>query len=161
MRVAGIINNSVVNGIGVRDVIFFQGCPHHCRGCHNPHTWGYDGGYTINIEDLCDKFKDSANEITLSGGEPILQYSELLVFMKYVNREQHKRFWIYTGFRYEEIPPNMLAELSEYVDVLVDGKFEEDKKDLKLQFRGSSNQRLINLPESVKKNKIVIWEECE
>jgi anaerobic ribonucleoside-triphosphate reductase activating protein len=160
LRVAGLIKNSVVNGIGIRDVLFLQGCKHHCIGCHNPKTWDEKGGTLHTIDNLMDKFKDSTNDITISGGEPLLQFHEdLYHFMKRVHREQGKRFWLYTGYRYEEIPNFVLIMLSEFTDVLVDGRFELDKKDLTLQFRGSSNQRLIDLPKSVKEEKIILWED--
>lgn len=159
MKVAGIIQNSVVNGIGVRDVIFFQGCEHHCPGCHNPKTWHIKGGEEMSVLRIAEMFKDSKHDMTLSGGEPLLQYDEIIELMDFINKHQNKRFWIYTGFKYDEIPPHMLEEMSKYVDVLVDGRFEESKKDLKLQFRGSSNQRLIDLPKSVAKGKVILWEE--
>lgn len=161
MKVAGILKNSVVNGIGVRDVIFLQGCEHHCPGCHNPKTWNVNGGEDkIPFQWMCE-FEDSDNNITISGGEPLLQYDDVMKFMRTVRNIQsrHKTFWLYTGFRYEEIPPQMLSELAKYVDVLVDGRFEESNKDLKLQFRGSSNQRLIDLPKSVAKGRVILWEE--
>ena len=159
MRIAGIIQNSVVNGIGVRDTIFFQGCEHHCIGCHNPKTWDINGGEEMSIQRIAEIFKASEHDITLSGGEPLLQFDEIMELMKYINEEQGKRFWLYTGFRYDEIPPSMLSELSKYVDVMVDGRFEESNKDLKLAFRGSSNQRLIDLPKSVEKGRVILWEE--
>ena len=160
LRIAGFIKNSVVNGIGIRDVLFLQGCKHHCKGCHNPKTWNLDGGTQQTIDDIMSVFSDSTNDITISGGEPLLQFHEdLYHFMKRVHREQGKRFWLYTGYRYEEIPNFVLIMLSEFTDVLVDGRFEMDKKDLTLQFRGSSNQRLIDLPKSVKEEKIILWED--
>ena len=159
MKVAGIIQNSVVNGIGVRDVIFLQGCEHHCPGCHNPKTWNINGGEEMSISRLDDILRDSPHDITISGGEPLLQYDEVIELMDYMSYGTNKRFWLYTGFKYDEIPPHMLEEMSKYVDVLVDGRFEESKKDLKLQFRGSSNQRLIDLPKSVAKGKVILWEE--
>lgn len=160
MRVAGIVKNSVVNGIGIRDVLFLQGCKHHCKGCHNPTTWNLEGGKLYTIDYLIDEFKDSANDITISGGEPLLQFhDDLYHFMKRMHREHGKRFWLYTGYRYEEIPNFILIMLSEFTDVLVDGRFELDKKDLTLQFRGSSNQRLIDLPKSIKEEQIILWED--
>lgn len=159
MRVAGIIKNSVVNGIGIRDVLFLQGCQHYCKGCHNPKTWDIKGGKYMTFSELTNEFKDSPNDITISGGEPLLQYTDIMEFMHWTNAFAKKRFWLYTGFKYEEIPDYILEALSRFVDVLVDGRFEEDKKDLMLQFRGSSNQRLIDLPKSVKEKQIIIWEE--
>ena len=160
MRVAGIVKNSVVNGIGIRDVLFLQGCKHHCKGCHNPTTWNLDGGKEQTIDYLINQFKDSTNDMTISGGEPLLQFQDdLYHFMKRMHREHGKRFWLYTGYRYEEIPTFILLMLSEFTDVLVDGRFALDKKDLTLQFRGSSNQRLIDLPKSVKEEQIILWED--
>ena len=158
MRIAGIIKNSVVNGIGIRDVLFLQGCEHHCKGCHNPETWNKVGGKEVCIRELMDKFKGSQN-MTISGGEPLLQYNRLLNFMWGMNDLYNTRFWLYTGYTIEEIPYHRLRQLSRYVDVIVDGRFEEDKKDLTLRFRGSSNQRIIDLQKTLEQDKIVLWEE--
>ena len=155
MRVSGVITNSVVNGIGVRDVLFTQGCTHRCKGCHNPSTWDVNGGVEIPIDLLVRQFK-SDNNITISGGEPLLQTNDILEFMKEIRKTSDKTFWVYTGFRYEDIPHYVLNLLSEYVDVLVDGAYEEDKKNLSLPFRGSSNQRLINLPKSLERGEVVL-----
>lgn len=156
MRVAGIIRNSVVNGIGIRDVIFLQGCMHHCKGCHNPETWKVEGGKVYTVEELVAEFEDSTNDITISGGEPFLQFEEMFHFIKAM-RMKGKHVWLYTGYTYEEIPWFELWMLAGYVDVLVDGRFEVNKKDLKLKFRGSSNQRLINLKKSVELRQVVLW----
>ena len=161
MRVAGTIFNSVVNGIGIRDVLFVQGCTHYCKGCHNPKTWNTDGGTEIAEKELVKQFLDSPNDITISGGEPLLQLDEVLTFMLYTRLHSNKRFWLYTGYKYEDIPKHWLLALSPYVDVLVDGRYEEDKRDLTLQFRGSSNQRLIDLKKSLLEDKIVEWEEYD
>lgn len=158
MKVAGVIKNSVVNGIGVRDALFLQGCAHGCKGCHNPQTWDQNGGEHRTIRSLVQEFADSPNQMTISGGEPLLQYLDLVELMWVLNTYHNKRFWIYTGYTYENIPHSWLEELSHYVDVLVDGRFEIDKKDLTLPFRGSSNQRLIDLPKSVETGEIVLWE---
>ena len=159
MRIAGIIKNSVVNGIGIRDVIFLQGCYHHCEGCHNPETWDIYKGKYMDIMYLYNEIKDSPNNLTISGGEPLLQIDELIDLLKLITHTSDKTIWLYTGFTFETMPDRWKWELSQYVDVLVDGKFEIDKKDLTLQFRGSSNQRLIDLKESVKKNKVKLWED--
>lgn len=158
MKVAGIIKNSVVNGQGIRDVLFLQGCPHKCRGCHNPQTWAYYDGEDCTVRSLVQEFADSPNQLTISGGEPLLQYMDLIELMWVLNTYHGKRFWLYTGYRYDQIAKSWLEELSHYVDVLVDGRFVIDKKDLTLPFRGSSNQRLIDLPKSVAKGEVVLWE---
>jgi anaerobic ribonucleoside-triphosphate reductase activating protein len=161
MKVAGILQSSIVDGEGIRDVLFLQGCKHHCKGCHNHRTWDINGGMEYSVDELVDEFKLGYHDITISGGEPLLQFQDdLYHFMKRMHREYGKRFWLYTGYRYEEIPNFVLIMLSEFTDVLVDGRFELDKKDPELQFRGSSNQRLIDLPKSVKEEKVVLWEGC-
>ena len=158
MKVAGIVKDSVVDGIGIRDVIFLQGCCHQCKGCHNPETWDMKGGTKLNIFQVGERLKDSTNDITISGGEPLLQFNEVLRFMCLTADYSSKRFWLYTGFTFEEIPREKLLLLSKFVDVLVDGRYEEDKRDLNLLFRGSSNQRLIDLPKSIQEKRIVLWE---
>ena len=160
MRMAGIIKNSVVNGIGIRDVIFLQGCPHHCKGCHNPQTWDNLGGVERTYQELVDMFDGSSNNITISGGEPLLYLWDDLLPLLCEFKQQGKSIWLYTGYRYEDLELTELLLLSEFVEVLVDGRFEIDKKDLTLRFRGSSNQRLIDLPKSVKEGKVILWEEC-
>ena len=158
MRIAGITKDSVVNGIGIRDVIFVQGCGHRCKGCHNPQTWDYESGIQMDVDELVNFLKDSPNEITMSGGEPLNQFNEVYEFMKKVNKSSGKRFWLYTGFNYEDIPMYMKERLVKYVDVLVDGRFEIDKRDLRLPYKGSANQRLIDLPKTFDANDIVLWE---
>lgn len=154
-----MIKNSVVNGIGVRDVIFFQGCEHRCKGCHNPHTWNRNGGEERTIDDVLAELSESNNNVTISGGEPLLQFEDLIHLITKIRREQNKTIWLYTGYKYEDLPFYIKWMLSHYVDVLVDGAFEEDKKDLSLPFRGSSNQRLIHLPKSVGLCELIEWED--
>ena len=159
MRVAGMIRDSVVNGIGIRDVVFLQGCPHHCQECHNKETWNVEGGIELGAYYIFDKLKDSPNNLTISGGEPLIQLEELerLLYLFYLN--SNKTVWLYTGYKFEEISIltwEKLAKLN--VEVVVDGEFEIDKKDLTLEFRGSSNQRLIDLKKTIKKGEIVLWE---
>ena len=160
MRVAGIIKNSVVNGEGIRDVVFVQGCPHHCRGCHNPQTWDFFGGKEMTTEEIRYALADSSNHVTISGGEPMVQpdLSDLVWRL----RQDHKSVWIYTGYRYEDVPKGAWEELYWYgADVVVDGRYEADKRDLTLQFRGSSNQRIIDLGKTLEANKIVLWEDSK
>lgn len=158
LRLAGIVRDSIVDGIGVRDVIFFQGCSHKCRGCHNPHTWNYSGGEHRFIGSVVKELSNSSNNITISGGEPLDQYDSLVELCKQF-KKQGKSIWVYTG----NTVPNKLSlpyrELSKWVEVIVDGKFIEEQKDSNLLFRGSSNQRLIDLPKSVIEQRIVLWGE--
>lgn len=158
MRIAGFIENSVVNGIGIRDVVFVQGCYHHCKDCHNPETWDFRGGKQMRVKDVADHFANSSNDVTISGGEPLCQIFDVWHLCDLFKR-QGKRIWLYTGCTYENIENVYLEILARYVDVLVDGQFQVDKKDLKLRFRGSSNQRLIDLPKSVAAGQVILWED--
>ena len=160
MRVAGIIRDSLVNGKGLRDVVFLQGCPHHCKGCHNPETWAYNNGKDISEEQLAKMFEDSPNDITISGGEPFLQWGEVMQFMKYVcEKNPNKRFWIYTGYLYELISWIVEGCMQPYVTVVVDGKYKEDEKDQNCLYRGSRNQRLIDVHKTIENNRVTLWEE--
>lgn len=157
MRIAGIVRDSIVDGTGIRDVVFFQGCAKKCPGCHNPDTWDYMGGCHRFIGDVVEELSDSSNDVTISGGEPIDQFEDLLELCRQL-REAGKRIWVYTG-NVVDPTKRIYQRLAEYVDVIVDGRFVEDKKDCNLLFRGSSNQRLINLPLSVVLGEIIEWED--
>lgn len=158
MRIAGIVRDSIVDGIGIRDVIFFQGCAHKCKGCHNKQTWNYDGGFERTTASIIKELSNSSNDITISGGEPLDQFDSLIRLLEVIRKFTNKRVWLYTGHTVV-IGKHLYQHLAQYVDVIVDGKFIEELKDSNLRFRGSSNQRLIDLPKSVKEQKIVLWEE--
>ena len=155
MRIAGIVRDSIVDGIGVRDVIFVQGCSKQCKGCHNPDTWDYNGGCHKFIGEIVEELSDSSNDVTISGGEPLDQFEDLLELCRMLF-EQGKHIWVYTG---NVVDPTKLVykRLARYVDVVVDGRFIEEKKDSDLLFRGSSNQRIINLPISVVLDEVIEW----
>ena len=158
MRIAGIVRDSIVDGIGIRDVIFFQGCAHKCKGCHNKQTWNYDGGFERTTASIIKELSNSSNDITISGGEPLDQFDSLIRLLEVIRKFTNKRVWLYTGHTVV-LGKHLYQQLAQYVDVIVDGKFIEELKDSNLRFRGSSNQRLIDLPKSVKEQKIVLWEE--
>lgn len=160
MRIAGIVRDSIVDGEGIRDVIFVQGCSHHCKGCHNQQTWDYGGGEHMFVGDIVNELSNSSNDVTISGGEPLDQYTSLLELCQQLHK-QGKRIWVYTGNTVNAPVIKSYRELAPYVDVIVDGKFVEELKDSDLLFRGSSNQRIIDLKKSVEQNKIVLWEECK
>lgn len=158
MRIAGIVRDSIVNGPGVRDVVFFQGCGKRCKGCHNPETWDYMGGCHRFMGDVVKELSESSNDVTISGGEPLDQIEDLVELSKRL-KAQGKNVWVYTG---NVVDPTkyIYQVLAQYVDVIVDGRFVEELKDPKLLFRGSSNQRIIDLPKSVKEERVILWEEC-
>ena len=160
-RLAGVIRESIVDGPGFRFVVFAQGCPHHCEGCHNPETHSFDGGYISNSDNIINAIKQDSllAGITLSGGEPFCQAREFSILARQV-KELGLNVMAYTGFTFEQLYGAFdkhpeYKELLEQVDILVDGKFELAKRSLALKFRGSTNQRVIDVPASLKEGKAV------
>ena len=150
LRLAGIVNDSIVDGPGLRYTIFTQGCPHRCPGCHNPQTHDFNGGYVENIDNLLKDIKSNPllNGVTFSGGEPFCQAKVLSVLAD----EIHKLgldIVTYTGFTFEELYNDKehpeYIELLRRIDVLIDGPFKIDLKSLNCKFRGSTNQRIIDV----------------
>mgnify|MGYP006355178925 CR=1 FL=1 len=162
MKVAGIIQNSVVNGIGVRDTIFFQGCEHHCPGCHNPESWDENGGEELSVDDLLRVIvNDPFAHVTLSGGDPLLQAEGCAELAQRVKQETDKTIWCYTGYTWESLLAKhdpIVMSLLENLDVLVDGPFIQSLRDTSLLFRGSSNQRLIDVQKSLSAGEVILWQ---
>ena len=169
MNYADIKRIDVANGEGVRVSVFVSGCNHHCKGCFNECAWDFNYGnkFTEKQEEevLKDLDHDYISGLSLLGGEPLEPANQegLLPLVKKAKEKfPDKKIWCYTGFDFEKDVVGKMAKQSEttkellkYIDVVVDGKFEEDKKDLKLKFRGSSNQRILDVQESLKENKPV------
>ncbi len=161
LRLAGILPNSIVDGPGVRMVVFVQGCEHKCLGCHNPDTHPLDGGYEMSVDALVDMMEENRliDGVTLSGGEPMLQPAALASFARQARIYGHS-VWCYTGFTLESLleenNSDRMALLSQ-VDVLVDGRFVLAKKTLSMPFVGSSNQRILDVPASLKQKAPVLW----
>lgn len=141
----GFIKESIVDGDGLRFVLFVQGCPHHCKGCHNPQTWNDTNGKWVLESDIITQISKNPllDGITFSGGEPFYKKENEKGLIKIAKKvhEMGKTVWCYTGYLYEEIKDK---ELTKYIDVLVDGKYEESLKTY-FGFKGSSNQRVIYL----------------
>ena len=157
IRVAGLVPESFVDGDGIRFAIFMQGCLRNCEGCHNPNTHALDGGRLIETQEIIAAIKKNSllDGITLTGGEPFLQIAaanELALAAKSFGLN----VWCYTGYIFEELPAEA-APLLKNVDVLIDGPFIESQRDLNLQFRGSRNQRIIDVKKSLELNKIVLF----
>lgn len=152
MNISGIIYDSVVDGEGIRNTLFISGCLHHCHGCHNPQTWDFDYGYKFTKEkqkEFIKKCKDNPllDGITIGGGDPIYSSKELIPFLKEYKKENPTHtIWLYTGFKYEDIKDNEILKL---IDVLVDGEYIKEFRDITLAFRGSSNQRIIRLEKGI------------
>lgn len=144
IRVAGIQDDSVVDGEGIRMTVFSQGCPHHCHGCHNPATWNSAGGYVTTTEEILEQYKNNPllDGMTFSGGEPFMQPFAFIELADRVH-DMGGNIWCYTGFTLEQLthrgfgPHKMLLDR---IDVLVDGEYVKALRDLTLEFRGSSNQ---------------------
>ena len=166
---ADIKRVDVANGEGVRVSVFVSGCNHHCKGCFNQCAWDFNYGNKFTDEQIDTVLKyldhDYISGLSLLGGEPLDPKNQegLLPLVKKVKEKfPNKNIWCYTGFDFEKDVVGKMVKVSKtsnelvrYLDVVVDGKFEEDKKDLKLRFRGSSNQRIIDVKESLKENKVV------
>lgn len=158
MRIAGIVNDSIVDGPGFRLSVFTQGCPHACPGCHNPQTHDFNGGYDIDTAEIIKKMRMNPllDGITLSGGDPFCQ-SEPCAVLADAAHEAGLNVWCYTGYSYEELLKGKKEwmELLKHIDVLVDGRFEMNKRSLECRFRGSSNQRLIDVQASLMQGKAI------
>ena len=163
IRLFGIANDSIVDGPGLRYTIFTQGCYHKCSGCHNPKSHDMNGGYLKDINEIIAEIDENQllDGITLSGGEPMLQIEPLIEICKAVNY-RGLNIVIYSGFIFEQIiKDSRMKSLLEVCDMLIDGKFEQDKKSLSLLYRGSTNQRLINIQKSLKYEKVIEYETNE
>lgn len=157
MRVLSIIKDSIVDGPGLRSTIFFAGCPHYCKGCHNPKSWNENGGNVMTVEEIMKEISsDPLNNITFSGGEPFMQIDELTILARELKRI-NKNIWCYTGFTWEELQEkyeDRFIELCKYMDVLVDGRFVLAERDLSLVYKGSNNQRIIDCKATVFEGRI-------
>ena len=158
VNLAGIVTDSIVDGPGLRTTLFAQGCPHHCEGCHNPETWDFSGGTEVSTEAAVEIVKSSplCRGVTFSGGEPFAQaegFAEIAKALKGKGYEVAS----YSGYTFEELLDGKdgQKELLHCLDVLIDGPFLMREKSLEIAFRGSRNQRIINVPESLKAGKVV------
>ena len=155
-----IVEDTTVDGPGFRTSVYSSGCPHHCPGCHNPQSWDIENGPAVEIEEilkviLADPFAD----VTFSGGDPMFQPEGFTTLAKAIKQQSNKNIWCYTGFLFEILLQNPAQKaLLEQIDVLVDGRFIEALKDEELRFRGSSNQRIIDVQASLEKGETVVMD---
>lgn len=163
MKYLNILDCSIADGEGVRVALFVSGCSHHCRGCHNPQSWNPDNGKEFTEETKEKIFKlldrDYIDGLTISGGDPLYcsNADTVLDFCAQVKqRFPNKDIWLYTGYTFEEV--KRLKKLM-FIDYLVDGEFVLAERDITLPFRGSKNQRIIDIKESVKQNKLVLYKQ--
>ncbi|NLK39302.1 MAG: anaerobic ribonucleoside-triphosphate reductase activating protein [Clostridiales bacterium] len=161
ITIAGIVRESITDGPGIRFTVFAQGCPHHCEGCHNPQTWPFTGGTPVTVKTIIAKMKADPllRGITLSGGEPFCQAAPMVALAKAAKAEGYDVV-VYTGYTFEELlrmgeRDQSVIDLLKQTDILVDGPFIKEKKSYDLRFRGSANQRIIDVPKSLKSKRIV------
>ena len=156
-----IQTDSIVDGEGIRSVIWFQGCSHNCLGCHNPETHDFKAGVEVSLKTMKKQIDELEYQtgVTFSGGDPMMQVEALYELASYVH-EKGMNVWVYTGYTFEELmiladKNEMFLKALEQIDVLVDGKFVMDLKSFDVQFRGSSNQRILDVKKSLEKKKAV------
>lgn len=165
LRYAGVIYDDIANGIGIGATFFTQYCPHHCKGCQNPETWSKQGGQPVTRATLVELFeyfekRPQASHLTLSGGDPMANLPLTnTIAAEFKRRYPDKQLWIYTGYLFEDLLQDVKYwPILECCDVLVDGPFIKELRDITLPFRGSSNQRLVDVQTSLKNGKVVIYE---
>lgn len=170
-NIAGIIKSDIADGPGVRVGVFLSGCPHHCPGCFNQELWDYNYGKPFDTKDDYKKIKELLSRpyisgISILGGEPLCDENLCATcWLINIAHELGKNVWIYTGYTFDEllkrvieVPTNVFLCIAlKEVDILVDGRFEQSLADKRLQFRGSSNQRIIDMPATIKSENIVLW----
>lgn len=160
IRLAGVVNDSITDGPGIRFTVFVQGCPHHCPHCQNPQTWDFDGGELVSAAELLADIAQNPllSGVTFSGGEPLAQAEALLPLAEAV-RQKGLGLAIYTGYTFErllEMQDKAIMQLLALADTLIDGPFIMAERNLELNFRGSANQRIIDLPQSLAAGKAII-----
>ena len=158
LSVIDVVEGTSVDGPGLRTSIYLAGCQHHCKGCHNPQSWDVNAGKPTEIEELLAIVKENDFNVTFSGGDPFFQAEAAAELARRIRDELGKTVWCYTGYRWEEVVDSpRFAPLLRNIDVLVDGRFVLEKRDIGLRFRGSSNQRIICVPQTLASGNITIW----
>lgn len=158
LSVLSIVEDTTVDGPGFRTSIYAAGCPNHCPGCHNPESWDIHHGTWMQTEEvvarvLADEFAD----VTFTGGDPMFQPEGFAEVAKEIKQRSQKNIWCYTGYLFEKLLRNPRQRaLLDFIDVLVDGRFELSLRDEALLFRGSSNQRLIDVPASLRVGRTIL-----
>lgn len=159
IRLASLIHDSIVDGEGLRSVVFTQGCPHNCPGCHNQASIPYDGGTVLDIDVVIDDIlARDLKKVTFSGGEPMIQAKALYQIAK-VLKEHDYNLWSYTGYTMDALLKHRdpyVRKLLETLDILIDGRFILAERSIATLFRGSRNQRIIDVPKSLAANKPIV-----
>jgi len=160
LRILDIKQGTSVDGPGLRDPIYFAGCEHHCEGCHNPQSWSPDGGREWDDEEVMAVLEYDDFNVTFSGGDPMFQAEGVASLARLIKERLGKTIWCYTGYRFEQlVGQEKFMPLLEQIDVLVDGPFVMSQRDISLRFRGSANQRIIDVPKSLRLGSVVLEDE--
>lgn len=156
LRIINISEGTSVDGPGLRTSIYFSGCTHHCEGCHNPQSWPADAGKDMSEEEVLDIIAYNDFPVTFSGGDPFFQADAVAHLAQRIKEEQHRNIWCYTGYRWEKViqEPRFLPLLQQ-LDVLVEGPFILAQRNIQLRFRGSENQRIVDVPASLREGRLV------
>lgn len=157
----GLVDETVVDGEGIRMAVFVQGCPHRCEGCHNPKSHPFEGGELTTVDNLISKYLQNPllDGFTFSGGEPFCQAAALANLARRVHA-LNGNVWCYSGYTFDELishSGDSVRDLLDNIDVLIDGRFEIAQRDLKLKFRGSANQRILNVKKSLEQKSPVLY----
>lgn len=160
LRILDIVEDTMVDGPGFRTSIYCAGCRHACPGCHNPETWAFDQGREMTVAEIMRVIvSDPYANVTFSGGDPMYQAAGFAELARAIHQQTNKDIWCYTGFTFESLIHQDQRELLAEIDVLVDGPFIQKLRDEDLLFRGSSNQRLIDVQASIYSGRTVLWEQ--
>lgn len=158
IRVLDIVCGTSVDGVGLRTSIYCAGCENRCEGCHNPQSWALDGGHDMTVEEVFARIEEADLNVTFSGGDPMLRPEGFTALARMIKERTSKTIWCYTGYLYENLLSHPAQRaLLETVDVLVDGRFVLAERDLSLLFRGSRNQRIIDVPRSLAEGRTVLF----
>lgn len=159
INVLKILHDTTVDGPGFRTSIYCAGCRHQCPGCHNPQSWAFGSGREMSIDELMEEIvSDPFAHVTFTGGDPFYQAQAFTTLARRIKCETEKTIWCYTGFLFEHLLVNPeYKALLQQIDVLVDGPFIESLRDEDALFCGSTNQRLINVPQSLEQGCVVLW----
>lgn len=157
IRILDIIKGTTVDGPGLRTSLYMAGCLHNCPECHNPESHDFNSGELYSLQEIKDIILEEDFDVTLSGGDPLYHPEAVRIISKYTHSIGHT-VWVYTGFIWEDIINNpKILPVLEYIDVLIDGPYVEALRNADLLFRGSSNQRIIDVREALKSNELILW----
>lgn len=150
IRILDIKYGTSVDGVGLRTSLYCAGCENYCPGCHNPQSWNENGGEAVSVDELFSRIVEADMNVTFTGGDPMLHPEGFITLATMIKQKTDKTIWCYTGYLFEDLLQHSLRrKLLELCDVLVDGRYVEAERDLSLHFRGSRNQRIINVQKSL------------